>query len=196
MDDSISSNIPHNNPDKLSYAEMIRIAEERAEATNRTIFINQDGIPRLRKLPVSNKDALKGKRYCPDCEEVRDTHLFTSKNGRLYTYCKECRNKQRRESHTLEKGRARFLFKNYGITKEEYDLMLFQQGSLCAVCGQAETLIHWRTKEVQPLSVDHNHETGQVRELVCNTCNKIIGFIEQDRSKVQKALKYLKKHDT
>lgn len=175
--DSISSNAPRSN------------------APRKTAYI-KDGKARFRKFPVSDKNALKGKRYCPECENVLDVHLFTSRNSNLYTYCKECRNKKERTRYTSAKGRETNLRRNYGITQEQYDLMVFQQGGVCAICKQPETLINGKTKRVQLLAVDHNHETGEVRELLCNTCNYLVGYCDLDRERVKNVLKYLKKHDS
>lgn len=114
-------------------------------------------------------------------------------------WCKSCHNAYARENarknYTPEKGRNNNLRKMYGITLEEYNLMLFQQGGVCAICKQPETVIHSKTKQVQPLAVDHNHETGEVRELLCKACNMLVGYVDIDRERVKQALKYLKKHD-
>jgi len=114
-------------------------------------------------------------------------------------WCQVCRNEYARDysrkTYTPAKGRKANLRLHYSLTQEEYDLMLFRQAGVCAICGQAETLVNYRTSEVQALGVDHNHETGQVRELLCSACNHLIGDLEQDRERVKKALKYLKKHD-
>ncbi len=72
--------------------------------------------------------------------------------------------------------------------------MLAQQGGVCAACNQPETAIDPYTRQIKKLAVDHCHETGQIRELLCETCNKILGNIEKDPQRVDKLLKYLKGH--
>jgi len=44
------------------------------------------------------------------------------------------------------------------------------------------------------LAVDHNHDTGKVRELLCNTCNNGLGCFKDDPKLLQSAIKYLNKH--
>lgn len=56
----------------------------------------------------------------------------------------------------------------FGITLEEYDEMLEEQGGVCAVCGGT-------CKTGKALAVDHDHETGKVRGLLCSNCNQAIG---------------------
>lgn len=71
----------------------------------------------------------------------------------------------------IEKKRKRrnyHLRTTYGITIEDYDRMLEEQGGKCAVCG--------KKPRKTSLAVDHNHRTGKVRGLLCFSCNyKIVG---------------------
>ena len=55
----------------------------------------------------------------------------------------------------------------YGITKEQYEKMLEQQGGECAIC-----------KIIEKFVIDHDHETGEVRGLLCKGCNNTLGFVE------------------
>lgn len=57
------------------------------------------------------------------------------------------------------------LRRQYGITSEEYDLILAHQNGVCAVCGKPP-------KEGQNLNIDHAHDTGLVRGVLCWTCNR------------------------
>lgn len=72
-----------------------------------------------------------------------------------------------------------------------YDILVERQGNVCAICGQSETKL--QHGKVQRLSMDHDHETNEVRELLCFTCNLQLGYIE-DLEFVEKAMKYLLKH--
>lgn len=55
----------------------------------------------------------------------------------------------------------------YGITHAEYQALYTAQGGLCAICQRANG-------KTRRLAVDHNHETGEVRGLLCKTCNWIV----------------------
>ncbi len=113
--------------------------------------------------------------------------------------CSDCYGEWKRayckRTYNSKKTRAHHLQSKFNLTQEEYDLMFFRQGGMCAVCGKQEAKIHPVSGRVWPLATDHNHETGQVRELLCNRCNVLLGRIERDRSLVKKLVNYLKKHD-
>jgi Autographiviridae endonuclease VII len=77
---------------------------------------------------------------------------------------------------------ARFL-RQYGITVVEYDALLASQGGCCARCGTAPTTMR--------LAVDHDHETGRVRGLLCGPCNTYLGRLEAALENLMNDLKYL-----
>ena len=70
----------------------------------------------------------------------------------------------------------------YGITLEDFDLMLTRQHGVCAIC---------RTKPPERLSVDHCHATGKVRGLLCSKCNCGLGFFRDEPRRLRAAAKYL-----
>jgi hypothetical protein len=82
--------------------------------------------------------------------------------------------------------------KNYGITPEDYDRMLAVQGGVCALCGNPETKKY--KGGLKRLSVDHNHDTRQVRELLCADCNVLVGFSRESIPLLEAVIAYLKKH--
>lgn len=75
----------------------------------------------------------------------------------------------------------------YGITVEEYDQMLAAQDGHCACCGTAEPggrgCMH----------VDHDHETGEIRGLICHNCNRAIGLLGDTLDGARKAVAYLER---
>lgn len=79
--------------------------------------------------------------------------------------------------------------KKYGITVETYNRMLKLQDGICAICLKKESVnINGKIKE---LSVDHNHTTGIVRQLLCDNCNKAIGFLKEDILSAKNLVNYL-----
>lgn len=80
----------------------------------------------------------------------------------------------------------------YGISVEDYAAMLNAQDGVCAICARPETNI--ANGKILPLSVDHDHGTGDVRGLLCNGCNRGIGFFKDNRETLLSAIKYLDKH--
>jgi len=81
------------------------------------------------------------------------------------------------------------LKKNYGVTLDWYKEQHAKQGGVCAICGNEETAVI-KGKRIS-LSVDHCHDTGRVRALLCTGCNTGIGSLKHDRDLLQKAIAYL-----
>jgi hypothetical protein len=85
-------------------------------------------------------------------------------------------------------------YKNrYGITVEQYEAMAKVQNYLCAICKQPESKKR-KDGTTMILSVDHNHTTGKVRELLCVRCNLFIGHLETTGASIESVKEYLVKH--
>jgi len=84
-----------------------------------------------------------------------------------------------------EKVREKNYRLRYGITTAQYEEMLITQQGVCRLCR--------RPPKNNRLSVDHDHESGAVRELLCVACNRAISHIE-DPVWYAEALDYLKRH--
>ncbi len=69
---------------------------------------------------------------------------------------------------------------SYGLTAEVYAAKVAAQDGVCAICLKPETLVWEKTKTVRLLSVDHNHATGEVRDLLCQRCNTAVGMLKED----------------
>ena len=84
--------------------------------------------------------------------------------------------------------RERRLVRLYGITLEEYEKKLSDQLSGCSICN--------RTIEQmgRALHIDHDHKTKQVRDLVCGSCNLILGLANDEPERLLKSYLYLIKH--
>jgi hypothetical protein len=81
------------------------------------------------------------------------------------------------------------LKKSYGMTIDEYESLHDQQNGKCAICGEYETMqIRGITMS---LAVDHCHNTGKVRGLLCHHCNKGIGSLNDSVALLRKAADYL-----
>ena len=131
-----------------------------------------------------------------NCHICKETKLFTdfnkasrSKDG-LQHYCRSCSNSKRKAWDEANPNRVRnkWLTDAYGITLGEYNKMLEAQDHKCAICGQDETRFQ------KKLVVDHCHETGKVRQLLCNMCNHGLGNFKDDVALMAEAIKYITKH--
>lgn len=87
--------------------------------------------------------------------------------------------------------RDTFLQQKHGISLAEYDAMWLEQDGCCAICGQHENQA--MTTHAK-LVVDHDHETGLIRALLCDLCNKGLGQFRDDITRLRSALGYLEEH--
>jgi hypothetical protein len=83
--------------------------------------------------------------------------------------------------------------KSFGITIDEYIEMLREQEEVCAICKQPEE-IGVPGQKMRVLSLDHDHDTGKLRGLLCGTCNKALGGFRDDPAILESAMKYLARH--
>ena len=84
--------------------------------------------------------------------------------------------------------RQSHLKRKYGITIADYDRMFEEQGGVCAICGQPRP-------EERTLHVDHDHETGVIRGLLCFRCNNALGDFREEYELFQRAADYLDRDD-
>lgn len=101
-----------------------------------------------------------------------------------------CKNKDRYINNP-ELYRAKAL-KIYGLTIEQYDQMENEQSGVCYICEEPEQIINPKTNLPYRLCVDHDHTTGQVRRLLCRSCNLLVGQLENKTAIVEKCILYLK----
>lgn len=128
-----------------------------------------------------------GHKWCPDCGVVKPLVEFprssAARSGR-HTYCRPCHNARGRASLDKVGGaRTYHLKRRYGITAEEADAMLAAQGGACSIC-EVEPAVH----------VDHDHDTGQVRQLLCFNCNGGLGQFKDDPAVLRAAAGYVERH--
>ena len=78
-----------------------------------------------------------------------------------------------------------FKLREYGLTPKDYDRILEEQNGLCATCEK-----HPGDRN---LDVDHCHETGRVRGLLCNNCNRALGYAKDDPKVLRRMAEYLER---
>lgn len=123
-------------------------------------------------------------KRCSKCHELlpaADYHRNVRAADGLQDRCKSCRSASNREWRAKNPERvrhhnARRIEFVYGITRAQWEIMYEEQGGRCAACRAAFS-------EESPPNVDHCHESGQVRGLLCRKCNLALGYVG-DRSEV------------
>jgi hypothetical protein len=105
-------------------------------------------------------------------------------------YCKPCHAEYVRDWYQKNKDSVRGTqFKRkYGISVSDYDRMFLQQSGLCAICSS-------QSNDGRRLHVDHCHDTGKVRGLLCNRCNKGLGLFRDDPDLLSIAAGYIVEHE-
>lgn len=89
--------------------------------------------------------------------------------------------------------RNQWLKKKYKISLLEYEEMYSNQEGNCAICGEPETRVSATGSKIV-LSVDHNHTTNKVRELLCYKCNVMLDSAKESIEILMNAISYLQKH--
>jgi hypothetical protein len=135
-----------------------------------------------------------------------DFYKHKSHSDGLYDYCKPCwtsyqyspEQKLKTNKRNIERGhqsqkkyewlRNYNLKKKYGITLNQYNQKLIEQSGNCALCEKN----HRDCKN--GLVVDHDHSSGKVRDLLCVSCNLLIGNSREKSELLIKAVSYLDKH--
>lgn len=134
------------------------------------------------------------RKKCSVCDVVKNSVEFTydpNCSDWLMHYCKECQAKRaasRRSRWTDSRKRAerdKLVRRLYGITAEMQDAMLSFQRRVCAICGVDES------EERFGLYVDHDHDTGETRGLLCSKCNTALGGFRDSRELLDRAIEYL-----
>ena len=132
------------------------------------------------------------------CESCGNINTFTVHKKKKYTvghYCKDCRKAEQKAIRAAHPDvmKDRDLKKTFGISLEIYKKMFDAQGGVCAICSRPEH--HVRLGKLTQLRVDHDHVTGKIRGLLCNSCNAALGYTEDKISTLLAAAHYLEVHE-
>jgi len=134
-------------------------------------------------------------KVCTKCgNEYLATLDFFSANNKiglgLTSWCRVCVAEYHQEYRTNSHNCKVISCRKFGISVEEYDAFLEKQNNVCAICGSQPSPNNGK----QMFAVDHDHETGNVRGLLCTRCNPMLGFAKDNPETLLKAAQYLKKH--
>ena len=139
---------------------------------NRELSVEKFSIDR------SRKDGLF--KYCRECNSQKYLEVKDAKGEYQKAY--RLRNIERHKKWS-RKSRLKL---TYNITEEQYSSMVEQQNNCCAICESVFT------SKLKP-QIDHDHDTGIVRGLLCRPCNTGIGLLKEDLKTLQSAKNYLAK---
>jgi hypothetical protein len=140
-------------------------------------------------LTKSQKLLREGKAFCCSCKETKPLDNFCKDSQTPHGFsrrCKNCNSDKGRDRYRNNKDKYREYArkKKFGMERHEYETILSKQDGCCAVCGHVP-------KDGEVLSVDHCHETGDIRGLLCSNCNLGIGHFKDNIDLLGLAIKYL-----
>ena len=140
---------------------------------------------------------------CPRCLSPNKTELDfgVKRDGSKMKMCNTCRKNRRlsylkhrvlkpkmprtpKKEYSKEEAQIRHRLFTFGVTEEEYKERTEKQGGVCAICGEMN-------RNGGALSIDHDHQTGHNRGLLCNRCNPGLGYFRDNPDLLRKAAEYL-----
>lgn len=129
-------------------------------------------------------------KQCTKCKQDRPGSEFTknsSRPGGVSSWCKGCLQRWKSDNpDKVRESRRRSQIKcRYGLTPEQYDQMVEEVGGKCPVCLRAPDY----AGQPRRLAVDHDHQTGRIRGLLCWRCNGAVGIIGEEN--LHRLLEYL-----
>lgn len=117
------------------------------------------------------------------CGEEKEYYANTLLHGKVTT----CNTKKHQRVSECDYAFHMRLMRIYGITIHDYYHMFAEQNGRCGICYE---------KPDRTLCVDHNHDTGKIRALLCDACNQGLGHFSDDPKKMLNALNYIKKFES
>lgn len=128
------------------------------------------GWNKLKHLPVNDPRRVRARKYSRE--------NLARKGGR-----------KRTPEEAKRHARKQNLRRNFGITPEDYERMNNLQDGRCAICERPD-----QTNAGKPrrLAVDHNHQTNEIRALLCKNCNIGISLFDEDILRLSAAIAYLR----
>lgn len=167
-------------------------------------------------MPETTPEAAVDDRTCSVCGEtkpVTDFYRYSGRQGRQGGYMRRCKRCQVRQSSELRKARytleqraasqreynrrrpdhvklANRIKSRYGLTIDEWQALLDSQGQSCAVCRLHIDELPDDGRNTK-MHVDHCHDTGRVRGLLCSACNRALGCFRDDPHAMRAAANYV-----
>lgn len=140
-----------------------------------------------------NKSSNDGYRnVCKECLKIYFVDYYKKNKEKIRRYQKDnpdihnkANEKYNRKPTSKKKRRGISYMYKYGITEKDFNDMFLKQKGRCAICGVSQLDIEYR------INIDHCHETGIVRGLLCRRCNTALGHFKDDVDIMQRAIDYL-----
>lgn len=118
-----------------------------------------------------------GFRWCPSCQQAVAHEDYIRNSGTASGFgsrCRTCDSAANSDS---------YFYRKYKLTRPQLEDLRAAQGDSCAICGAPE-----------PQHLDHDHDSGEVRQLLCQRCNQGLGLFRDEPSYLRAAADYVERH--
>ena len=132
------------------------------------------------------------KSWCKDCSRKYQKELYKKEPHRVIERARNYRERyaEKYAAYRKENRPKAYLYElqnKYGLSKEDAQRLLAENGIHCAICGVA-------FDEKNKRNLDHCHATGKVRNFLCRRCNSVLGLVNDDGLLLRKFMRYIKEH--
>lgn len=164
---------------KVISSEEIKEKEEKSKKVKQEYYQKNKDYIRERRRESKRKWQIEN----PENAKIASKKYY-NKNQELKI--QETQKWRKKNAHNMKSIKRKWHLKGlYNLTIEEYDILLEKQNNACFGCKK-----HY-SEFAKALSVDHNHDTGKVRGLLCNNCNRGLGLLKDSEFVLQNLLEYL-----
>lgn len=167
------------------------MARDKANHACRKEYHKRYGVEYRAKHPDRVKDHNANYRAAnPEKAKADQQEWFQANKEKRNAYMREWHAKNKEVNREVKRAkRLNGTYKRkYGITLDDYNAMLAAQGGHCALCEKTPE----DEKRFKRLNVDHCHETGRVRGILCTRCNFAIGILGDNEAGLSAALRYIR----
>ena len=129
--------------------------------------------------------SIEGKTYrAENKEKISERTKLYRQNHKEMFKIKDHNRFLRDKDKRLILTRKIYLRNKYGILPDQYEEMFKEQKGKCAICNKVSK---------RKLAIDHDHDTGLIRELLCSNCNRALGYFKDSKENLKKAVSYLER---
>jgi len=132
-------------------------------------------------------------KWCNGCSTEKDASSFW-KSQSLCIECTKERQSNRWKSRSPQKRLEQHLKYKYGITHKEFTKAWNKQDGKCSICDKELPDLMTYDNRRRGYAIDHNHETGKFRGILCTKCNSLLGMAEDSARILAKAIGYLEQN--
>ncbi len=168
----------------------------------RTVYCHSDECKKIgwtnqykKNSATYNNNNKLPKKNCVICDKEFQPRSLANKGVCGNVDCRYQQRLQHNRNHKRRKGKASLKahhIKQYGLTIEQYEQMEEYQDHRCKICGihESKNAID-KNGTVRRLAIDHDHNTGQIRGLLCSACNTALGSFKDSVDSLKRAILYL-----